>query len=303
MDALIITADDFGLAQEVNEAVEEAYRKGVLSAASLMVAGPAATHAIALAKRLPELRIGLHLVLVNGMPASPREAIPDLVDAEGALHASLLRTAFRHVLRPAIREQFAREISAQFAAFRRTGLVLDHVNAHEHFHVHPGLAAQILAIGRDYGMRALRVPCEPSRTIAAVEPRTPTPFSVHAMTPWAASLRRRARSAGLIVPDSVFGLRWSGRMTAARLAGLIGHLPSGVTEIYTHPAVSDTFPGHAPGYRYRDELAALTDPAVIDIVHARGLRPGGYSDAAVFSSRTMLNRADIRPAGTMQPPP
>lgn len=46
-------------------------------------------------------------------------------------------------------------------------------------------------------------------------------------------------------------------MTPARVAGLIERLPPGVTEIYVHPAISDNWPGHAPGYRYADEFAAL----------------------------------------------
>ena len=39
MKRLIVTADDFGVAEAVNEAVEQAHRHGILTAASLMVAG------------------------------------------------------------------------------------------------------------------------------------------------------------------------------------------------------------------------------------------------------------------------
>ncbi|MGC1233590.1 MAG: ChbG/HpnK family deacetylase, partial [Xanthobacteraceae bacterium] len=39
MRQLIVTADDFGAAVEVNEAVEIAHRDGILSATSLMVSG------------------------------------------------------------------------------------------------------------------------------------------------------------------------------------------------------------------------------------------------------------------------
>ena len=46
LNRLIITADDFGPAEEVNSAVEEAHRSGILSAASLMVGGAAATDAV-----------------------------------------------------------------------------------------------------------------------------------------------------------------------------------------------------------------------------------------------------------------
>jgi len=75
---LIITADDFGAAVEVNEGVERAHRDGILSAASLMVAGAAAGDAVTRAKAMPQLRVGLHLVLVEGKPVLPASAIPDL---------------------------------------------------------------------------------------------------------------------------------------------------------------------------------------------------------------------------------
>ena len=50
---LIVTADDFGLHEAVNEAVEQANRSGVLTAASLMVAAPGAADAIRRARKLP----------------------------------------------------------------------------------------------------------------------------------------------------------------------------------------------------------------------------------------------------------
>ena len=39
-----------------------------------------------------------------------------------------------------LRAQLRAEIEAQFAAFEATGLALDHVNAHKHFHLHPTIA-------------------------------------------------------------------------------------------------------------------------------------------------------------------
>jgi hypothetical protein len=38
LKGLIVTADDFGAAREVNDAIEEAHRAGILTSASLMVA-------------------------------------------------------------------------------------------------------------------------------------------------------------------------------------------------------------------------------------------------------------------------
>jgi hopanoid biosynthesis associated protein HpnK len=260
----------------VNEAVALAHRQGVLSAASLMVAGPAAAQAIAIAKRLPGLRVGLHLVLVDGPASLAPEQIPGLAGADGALRGDMIPLAFALALRPAARRQLRAEIEAQFAAFARTGLALDHVNGHKHFHLHPLIARAFLPIGLDYGMAALRVPSEPYSVLAQAEPGSRPALSM--LAPWVRRLAARARAAGLTVPDQVFGLRWSGRMTKARLLSLLRRLPPGLTEIYMHPASRDAFTGAAPGYGYSDELAALLDPEVRQAAAQSGRRLGGYAD-------------------------
>lgn len=275
MKQLVVTADDFGLAGEVNEAVETAHQHGILTAASLMVAGPAAQDAIALAQRLPRLRVGLHIVLVEGTPMLPPERVPGLVDAKGCFRTDMARLGLDIALRRDVRRQLRAEIEAQFEAYRATGLALDHVNAHKHFHLHPMIATEIMAVGARYGLRGLRVPREPASVLARVEPQAAR-TAAWVTAPWAALLNRRARRAGLQTPDAVFGLAWSGAMTTSRLVGLLWHLPEGRSEIYLHPATTDNFAGHAPGYHYAEELAALVAPDVI--AAARGLELSGYSD-------------------------
>jgi len=177
-----------------------------------------------------------------------------------------------------MRRQVTREITAQFEAYRNTGLALDHVNAHRHFHLHPAVAGAIFAIGKSYGMRALRTPVEPWRTVTSIDPQTSRHLS-WIVAPWAARLRRRARRAGLTSPDAVFGLAWSGAMTTQRLSALLARLPDGLVEIYLHPAVSNSFAGAAPGYRYSEEFAALCDSDCVAAVRRSGFSTGGYSDA------------------------
>jgi hopanoid biosynthesis associated protein HpnK len=244
-----------------------------------MVGAPAAADAVARAQRLPSLCVGLHLVLIDGSPVLPSESLPDLVDAEGHFRTDMLMTAIDIFLRSAVRRQVAAEITAQFEAFRRTGLPLDHVNAHKHFHLHPTLAAQILEIGRRYGIRAIRVPVEPARILTRVEPNIGRRRAM-LTAPWAALLKAQARRYGVAVSDNTFGLAWSGAMIEPRMAGLLRHLPDGMTEIYAHPATSGAFEGATPNYRYADELAALTAPAVLAAARASGARLGGFADFA-----------------------
>jgi chitin disaccharide deacetylase len=271
-----VTADDFGLAPEVNEGIELAHTQGILTAASLMVGGAAADDAVARARRLPSLRVGLHLVLVDGPPLLPPERLPDLVDSRARLRGNVTIAGVNIFLRPSVRRQLAAEIEAQFCAYRATGLPLDHVNAHHHFHLHPTVSAQVLAIGQRYGMRAVRVPVEAKAVLARIDSRNLRPRCLEA--PWVALLGKRVRRHGLTAPDRVFGLAWSGAMTEPRIAGLLQHLPDGLTEIYSHPATGAGFPGAADGYRYAEELAALTAPRVKELLRATGARSGGYGD-------------------------
>jgi chitin disaccharide deacetylase len=276
LKCLIVTADDFGAAREVNEAVEAAHRRGVLTSASLMIGAPAAADAIGRARRMPALRVGLHLVLVEGRPLLPAAAVARLVDAQGRLRCDLTRVGALIAGSREARRQLAAEITAQFAAFRDAGLALDHCNAHKHFHLHPAVAALLCEIGPRFGLRAVRLPREPVRVLRAVEPRTRSVQGL-LLAPWLLALRRRLRARGLLAPDRVFGLRWSGQMTRARLAGLIRALPEGLTEIYLHPA-SGPFADGAPAYRYREELDALVAPEVIGACRDPALRLGGFMD-------------------------
>ncbi|WP_318781292.1 hopanoid biosynthesis-associated protein HpnK [Sphingomonas aliaeris] len=258
-----MTADDFGASVSVNEAVEIAHRDGILTAASLMVAGDAVDDAVSRAKAMPALGVGLHLVLVEGRPVLPPEKISDLVDASGRFGTNMVRTALAIALKPAARRQLRAEITAQFDAFAATGLPLDHVNAHKHFHLHPMIANAVIEIGRNYGMKAVRAPLEAGAP--GIERW------------WAARLQRRLRKEDMLVPDRVIGLAWTGAFDTPRMREALDTLPPGLTEIYTHPATTDDWNGAAPGYRYRDELAALTDVLAKASIQRDGVMHGNFS--------------------------
>jgi len=273
---LIITADDFGAAREVNDAVEAAHRDGILTAASLMVSAPATADAIGRARRMPSLRVGLHVVLVEGRPVLPASAVTHLVDGSGVFRSDMGALGTVISFSRQARRQLAAEITAQFAAFRATGLTLDHCNAHKHFHLHPVVGGLIAAIGSRFGLRAARIPLEPLQVLRKIEPQTPW-APVRLTAPFALLLRRRFRAAGLVAPDRIFGLQWSGEMTRERLSGLIRNLPNGLSEIYVHPATGP-FPGAAPGYHYREEFDALMAADVVVASRDSSLRLGGFSD-------------------------
>jgi len=280
--ALIVTGDDFGLALPINEAIEQAHRDGILTTASLMVGAAAVQDAIARARRLPSLRVGLHLVLVEGRPVSNVAEVPDLVDGAGEFSTRLVRAGVKFFFRPGVRRQLKREIRAQFEAFRRTGFELDHVNAHNHMHVHPTVLGLILEVGREFGLRAVRVPYEPLLpSLRAAGNRAPSRvLSWAGLWPWIRLMRLRLRLAGVASNDFVFGLHDSGHVTAHLLERFLRSLPQGVTEIYCHPAVRrcPEIDHSMPDYEHEQELHALISPKVKATLTLCGIKPAAFSD-------------------------
>jgi hopanoid biosynthesis associated protein HpnK len=246
-----------------------------------MVAGNAAADAVARARRLPELRVGLHLVLVDGRPILPDVEVPGLVRGNATFDRNMARAGIRFFLLPRVRRQLESEIRAQFTAFCATGLPLDHVNAHKHMHLHPTVARLIIQVGRDFGLKSVRVPYEPVPALRRAFPDEHYPTPLYGF--WIKALRRRLQRAGLRVNDQLFGLTWSGGMVEERMLRLIAHLPEGVSEIYFHPAVesSPSLVAAMPGYRHAEEFAALISPKVRREIAAHGIALVSYGDSVL----------------------
>lgn len=274
---LIVTADDFGASLQINEAVERAHREGVLTSASLMVGEAFAEDAVRRARTMPELAVGLHVALTNGRPVLPASRVPDLVDRSGRFDHHLVRAGLRYFFLPRVRWQLEDEIRAQFDAYAQTGLALDHVDAHNHLHVHPALFSLLVRIGREFGMRAMRVPIEPFTLSAAGI------ANAIVIGPWAATMRARLRRLGFKANDAVFGLNDTGRLDEERVLQILARLPNGLSELYFHVTSHRSEARRARGdtdassYARIEELDALLSPRVRKAIEERGVELTTYA--------------------------
>jgi hopanoid biosynthesis associated protein HpnK len=216
--------------------------------------------------------------------------VPDLVDASGRFRPGHFRTGLARFFRPAVRRQLAAEIEAQFEAFRRTGLALDHVNVHHHLQLHPTVLGLILRLGPRHGLRAARLPREPWRTLWRTAEGGPAGRVLPALllAPWAALVRLRLARAGLACNDHLLGMADYGRLDGPRLLRLLDNLPEGVTEIHFHPSTDAGLSGRADR-----ELAGLTSPAVAARLGEPDLASVTFAD--LVSPRAAPSRPAVRP--------
>lgn len=269
---LVVNADDFGLSREVNTAVIRAHREGILTSASLMVGGPACDEAIQMAKDNPTLAVGLHLTLVRGRAVLPPEQIPKLIDPFGNFSDAPVWTGFRYWARPALRHQLRDEIGAQFRRFQDTGLLLDHVNGHLNLHLHPTVLDLLLSNRAEWGFHSLRLTRDPYELNRRITAGNWLYRRSHAVIfdRLCRSARRKLRQRRVAHTDRVFGLLQNGGMDSAYLTRLLGLLPTGSSEIYTHPTST------APAA----ELDALINPDIRAQIVRHNIRLTTYSELA-----------------------
>ena len=177
--------------------------------------------------------------------------------------ATLRRRRVRYSFDPEARRQLAAEIGAQFAAFAATGLPLDHANAHKHMHLHPAVGR--LMIGDRPPLRPARG--ARARRAARRDGRARPPrrgFGDRALHAWSRAAARPGGAGRDRSDDHVFGLAWSGHMTAPRVCALLaGCRPASARSISTPPpGATRRSRALMPDYEHEAELAALLDPAV-----------------------------------------
>ena len=282
MRTLAVTGDDFGSSEAVNRGIAEAHDRGILTRASLMVAGKAAAEAVELAKTRPRLAVGLHLVVVDGPAALPRRQIPNLVDSFGRFRGGPVSAGLRYQFSAAARRELFREIRAQLERFRDTGLPLSHVDGHHHLHLHPVVLRMLASLAREFRIPEIRLPSEELALALALDrggvPAKVASSAVFRLLRW--NGKRRLSRAGIGFSDRVYGLLATGRITEDYLVRLIPSIRAGRVELYCHPAMPPM--GGNPRRRSQSgprELAALTSERVREALRNHGFVLSGSAGA------------------------
>jgi hopanoid biosynthesis associated protein HpnK len=267
---LIVNADDFGRSNAINQAVLRAHREGILTTASLMVNEPEVQEAVAFARQNPSLGVGLHLTLLCGHSALSHDKIPGLINTQGEFTNNPAAAGFRYFFCRRLREQLRAEIFAQFRKFHATGLPLDHVNGHLHLHLHPVIFRILMEAAAELGIKRLRLTLDPFWLNLRLASGHLGYRALHAaiFQPLSRRAKPVLRQRQIRHTQAVFGLLQNARVDEAYVSRLLARLPSGDSELYSHPSLDE----------FRNEFDALISPEVRELVRKLGIQLIRYQD-------------------------
>jgi hopanoid biosynthesis associated protein HpnK len=261
---LIVNADDFGLTAGVNRAIIETHTSGVVSSATLMANGAAFDNAVTAARSAPNLSVGCHVVLADGTPVSPPDAVDTLLAIRSAepdkFYSSLSAFAARAMFGGFDRDQLVAEVTAQIRKIQSTGLQVTHLDTHKHAHIFPEILGALLRAARICGVRAIRNPFVPVKAMHARQFKGKRELwkrygQVRMLHTFSGQFLQRIKRAGLLTPDGVVGVIETGSLESSGegsgysslLRQTLASLPEGTWELVCHP-----------GYNNADLRAART---------------------------------------------
>ena len=273
---LIINADDFGISGAVNRAVIKGWTEGVLTSASLMVTGEAFTEAAEFAGKNPALQVGLHLTLVQGRSALKHEGFPSLTDHLGNFPEEPVFAGMRMFFLKSLHKQLEREIEAQIVRFLETGLQLSHIDGHLNIHMHPAVFDILCRLMPKYGISSFRLSRENLWKELSVSTDRAVGKAVDAFifSSLASRCLPQLQRRRISFASEVKGLLNSGKIKEEYLLKILGTLRDGTTEIYLHPAETDSH--ELPGYGTEDELEALLSGNVRELIRSKGISLCNY---------------------------
>lgn len=273
LKSLIVNADDFGLHTAVNHAVIEGYEKGCLRSTSLMPTGSAVEEAAELARQHPELGIGAHITLVAEHPVLPVDKVRSLLTPEGRFfpdHVAFIKAFMQGTIRM---EELYAECEAQIARIESLGLVITHLDSHQHLHVLPRVIDVCLELAQRHGIHRMRLPAEACLFNGGYPAPLARKVAKCGLT-FCARLARRKAAGRMAMPQAFFGMLAGGHMEEKYFQAILRALPEGTAEIMVHPGLDNKALGAAYDWQYHweDEYQSVTSPRVLQYIQEARIR-------------------------------
>ena len=168
---LILHADDLGVAHSENQATFEAFKKGMVMSASVMVPCPWFNEIVQWYQQHPDVDLGLHLTLtaewdiLKWGPVAPLSEVPGLVNEKGYFYDNV-----DDVISHATVEEVETELRAQIERSLSAGLNPTHLDSHMGSLFNEKFFEVYLRLGQEY-----QIPVMLSQNVLSMFPGKDSP--------------------------------------------------------------------------------------------------------------------------------
>jgi hopanoid biosynthesis associated protein HpnK len=284
---LIVNADDFGYTSGVNRAIVEAHTRGVVTSSTLMANGAAFAEAAQLAKTIPRLSVGCHVMLTDGDPILAAGQLRTLTTA-AHFRDGMVAFAARAIVGSMAPDQITAEATAQIRKIQSAGISVSHIDTHKHTHLFPKILRPLLRAAADCGVRAVRNPFGPRLPLRSSHllsrPSLWTRLvEVRILGAFSGKFREAVDREGFITPDGTLGIVVTGALDETLFYAIASSIPEGTWEFVCHPGYNDSDLQTAKT-RLREsretELRVLTLPAAREVLAQQGIELISYHELA-----------------------
>lgn len=285
MRRLIVNADDFGYTSGVNRAVIEAHTRGVVTSSTLMANGAVFAEAVDLAKTVPRLSVGCHVLLTDGDPVLPADQLPSLT-AASHFRDGMATFAARAIAGRMNADEICMEATAQIRKIQSAGIAVSHIDTHKHTHLFPSVLRPLLRAAAACGVRAVRNPFGPclplkSSQLLARPGLWKRYAEVRILSRFAGKFREAVDREGFLTPNGTLGILVTGTLDENLFHAISRSIPEGTWEFVCHPGYNDPDLQNAKT-RLRDsretELRVLTLPAAREVLAQEDIQLISYRD-------------------------
>jgi hopanoid biosynthesis associated protein HpnK len=282
---LIVNADDFGFTSGVNRAIVEAHSRGVVTSSTLMANGSAFAEAVQLARTVPKLSVGCHVVLTDGVPVLDTAQLPSLT-ANSHFRDGMRSFAARAIAGRMDADEITTETAAQIRKLQSAGIAVSHVDTHKHTHLFPKILHPLLRAAAACGVRAVRNPFGPRLPLQSshllARPGLWTRYAeLRVLGRFAAKFREAVDREGFTTPDGTLGIVVTGALDETLFYAIARSIPEGTWEFVCHPGYNDA-DLQAGKTRLRQsreiELRVLTLPAAREVLAQQGIELISYRE-------------------------
>lgn len=245
---LITNADDFGMNESITNAIVETHLNGVITSTTLLVNMQGFECAVKIAKENPNLGVGIHFNLTEGLPASSPNLIPDLIDRNGFFHKNAIQR--RNLLSGGKKyKQVYIEMKTQLKKMIDSGIIPTHFDSHHHITGVPLAFKASMEVAKELKIGKARITNIDFRYSSTYKDNNLSKYKREILNTPKALVHRwnkiRLRNNGFITPDTKL---LPGRVLpllhdeVEQFIQALSMLKPGVTEISFHPGYPNSNP-------------------------------------------------------------